>query len=187
MLLNIGFNREGLLAPRPTPKLEDHPSSAVRDCLFNLFAATLLIGGRSSIRNLRTRHAVVTGTHYMELYIYIYLYIHKYAHFVFQLSLQRGVMADAVWLFFLETSVDRFLEGIYIPVDCEFLVAQRSGEDAVQLTEVYRVGEGLPLQRQHFGTWDQNGLRVSNESLVRRRSNFHNYTITATSFNVSRN
>ena len=61
MLLSIGFNREGLLAPRPTPKLEDHPSSAVRDCLFNLFAATLLIGGRSSIRNLRTRHAVVTG------------------------------------------------------------------------------------------------------------------------------
>jgi len=41
-----------LLAPRPTPKLEDHPSSAVRDCLFNLFADTLLIGGRSSIRIL---------------------------------------------------------------------------------------------------------------------------------------
>jgi hypothetical protein len=57
------FYREGLLAPRPAPKLEDHPSSAVRDCLFNLFAATLLIGGRSFIRNLRTRHAVVTGTH----------------------------------------------------------------------------------------------------------------------------
>jgi len=41
-----------LLAPRPTPKLEDHPSSAVSDCLFNLFADTLHIGGRSSIRNL---------------------------------------------------------------------------------------------------------------------------------------
>ena len=52
-----------MLAPRPTPKLEDHPSSAVRRCLFNLFTATLHIGGRSSIRNLRTRHAVVTGTH----------------------------------------------------------------------------------------------------------------------------
>jgi hypothetical protein len=52
-----------LLAPRPTPKLEDHPSSAVRGCLFNLFTATLHIGGRSSIRNRRTRHAVVTGTH----------------------------------------------------------------------------------------------------------------------------
>jgi hypothetical protein len=50
-------------APRPTPKLEDHPSSAVRDCLFNVFAAALHIGGRSSLRNLRTRHSVVTGTH----------------------------------------------------------------------------------------------------------------------------
>ena len=60
------FYRERLLAPRPTPKLEGHPSSAVHDCLFNLFAATLHIGGRSSIRNLRKRHAVVTGTHYME-------------------------------------------------------------------------------------------------------------------------
>jgi len=61
------FYREGLLAPRPTPKLEDHSLSTVRDCSFNLFAATLPIGGRSSIRNLRTRHAVVTGTHYMEI------------------------------------------------------------------------------------------------------------------------
>ena len=58
----IRFYGEQLLAPRPTPKLED-PLSAVRDCLFNIFAATLHIGGRSSIRNLRTRHAVVTGTH----------------------------------------------------------------------------------------------------------------------------
>jgi hypothetical protein len=54
----ISFGEE-LLAPRPTPKLEDHPLSAVRDCIF---AATLHIGCRSSIRNPRTRHAVVTGT-----------------------------------------------------------------------------------------------------------------------------
>jgi hypothetical protein len=60
---NVGFHGEALLAPRATPKLKDHPLSAVRDCLFNIFAATLHIGGRSSIRNLRTRHAVVTGTH----------------------------------------------------------------------------------------------------------------------------
>jgi hypothetical protein len=58
----IRFQSEALLAPRPTPKLEDHPLSAVRDCLFNTFTATLHTGGRSSIRNLRTRHAVGTGT-----------------------------------------------------------------------------------------------------------------------------
>jgi hypothetical protein len=45
-----------LLAPCPTPLL------AVRDLLFNKRIATLHIGGRSSLHNLRTRHAVVTGT-----------------------------------------------------------------------------------------------------------------------------
>jgi hypothetical protein len=37
----IIFYGEGLLAPCPSPKLEDHPLSVVRDCLFNVFAATL--------------------------------------------------------------------------------------------------------------------------------------------------
>jgi hypothetical protein len=55
------FYGEELLAR--TPKLEDNPLSAVRDCLFNIFAATLHIGGRSSTRNLRTRHAAVKRTH----------------------------------------------------------------------------------------------------------------------------
>jgi hypothetical protein len=44
------------------PKLKDNPLSAIRDCLFNIFAATLHIGGRSSISNPRARLAVVTGT-----------------------------------------------------------------------------------------------------------------------------
>ena len=37
------FYGEELLAPRPTPKLEDHPLSAVRNCLFKVFAATVHI------------------------------------------------------------------------------------------------------------------------------------------------
>jgi len=56
------FYGEESLATRPAPKLEDHPLSAVRDCLSNIFAATLHIGGRSTIRNLRTRHVLMTGT-----------------------------------------------------------------------------------------------------------------------------
>jgi hypothetical protein len=35
------FYGEELLAPRPNPKLEDHPLLAVHDCLFNVLAATL--------------------------------------------------------------------------------------------------------------------------------------------------
>ena len=44
-------------------KHEDHSLSAIRDYLFNIFAATLHVRGLSFIRNLRTRHGVVTGTH----------------------------------------------------------------------------------------------------------------------------
>jgi hypothetical protein len=57
------FYGEELLASHLTPKLEDHPLLAVSDCLFIIFAATLHNGGRSSIRNPRTRHVVVTRTH----------------------------------------------------------------------------------------------------------------------------
>jgi len=37
--LVIFFLRKELVAPRPTPKLDDHPLSAVHDCLFNIFAS----------------------------------------------------------------------------------------------------------------------------------------------------
>ena len=57
------FYGEKLLAPLSNPKLEDHPLSTVRGYLFNIFTATLHVGDRSSIRNRKTRHAVVTGTH----------------------------------------------------------------------------------------------------------------------------
>jgi hypothetical protein len=44
---NASFYDEELLAPRPTAKLEDHPLSAVYDCVFNIFATAVRIGGRS--------------------------------------------------------------------------------------------------------------------------------------------
>jgi hypothetical protein len=57
------FYSEKLLAPRSAPKLEERPLSAVCNCLFNISAATLHIGGLSSICNLRMCHALVRGTH----------------------------------------------------------------------------------------------------------------------------
>jgi hypothetical protein len=61
---------EELLVPRPTPKLEDHPLSAVRDCLFNVFAGALHIWRPflhpqhedAPCRGDRDRLIVVTGT-----------------------------------------------------------------------------------------------------------------------------
>jgi hypothetical protein len=41
------FYSEESIAPRLSPKLEDHLFSALRDCLFNIFRATVHIGGPS--------------------------------------------------------------------------------------------------------------------------------------------
>jgi len=69
---------------RPTLKLVDHTLSTVRDCLFNIFAATQHNGDRSSIRNLRTRHSVVTDTHtHTHTHIYIYISIIFFLNYVF--------------------------------------------------------------------------------------------------------
>jgi len=56
------FYSEELSVPRPNRKLDDHPLLAVRDCLFNIFAAFLYIVVHSSIRNLRTHDGVTTRT-----------------------------------------------------------------------------------------------------------------------------
>ena len=71
----IRFYGEELLTPCPSPKLEHRPLSAVRDCLFNIFSSTLHIRDRSSIRNLRTRHAVLTVTHLSRGVILFKLFI----------------------------------------------------------------------------------------------------------------
>jgi hypothetical protein len=60
LVTTLFFYGEELLAKRPTVDVEAHPLSAVRDCLFNIFAAALHTKGVSSINNLRTRHAVAT-------------------------------------------------------------------------------------------------------------------------------
>ena len=39
----MGFQGDALLPPRPNPKLEDHPLSAARDCLFKKLSYFLLI------------------------------------------------------------------------------------------------------------------------------------------------
>jgi hypothetical protein len=40
-LIWFSFYDEQLSAPRPNSKLDDHPLSAVRDCLLNAFVVTI--------------------------------------------------------------------------------------------------------------------------------------------------
>jgi hypothetical protein len=81
VILNMCFLRRGVVSNSPNPQAGGPPIAAVRCCLFNLFTATLHIGGRSSIRNLRTRHAVVTGTHIPNFYEFkLILDVHELVH-----------------------------------------------------------------------------------------------------------
>jgi hypothetical protein len=57
------FYGEELLVPRPTPKSEDHPFSATRDCLFNIYTDPPYLEMIVSIHNLRTSPSAATGTH----------------------------------------------------------------------------------------------------------------------------
>ena len=53
----------GVVSTSPNPQAGGPRLVGCPRLLIQIFAATLHIGGRSSIRNLRTRHAMMTGTH----------------------------------------------------------------------------------------------------------------------------
>jgi len=58
----VSFYGEDLTTCGPNPKLMDHALSAIRDCLFNIFAASFHVGVCSTIHDLLTRHVVVTDS-----------------------------------------------------------------------------------------------------------------------------
>ena len=75
----IRFYDEQLFAPHPTTNLQYYPLSAVRGCLFNIFTATLHIGGHVSIHNLKMCHAVASGFHLSWLYYIVWwIYYNKW-------------------------------------------------------------------------------------------------------------
>ncbi|XP_021942723.1 glutamate receptor 1-like [Zootermopsis nevadensis] len=84
--------------------------------------------------------------------------------------------ARSVWLMLLSvgTEIDTFFSDIDVPVDSEFVVAHRP-EDYVQLTEVYRVRNGYPLQKQVFGEINAGNkvLNLTDIGFYERRNNLH--------------
>jgi len=76
--VKASFYGEELLAPLPTPKLENRPLSAAHDCVFSILGATLHIG--RSIRKLRTRYALATGTSHMYVSVCTHTHTHTHTH-----------------------------------------------------------------------------------------------------------
>jgi hypothetical protein len=96
--------------------------------------------------------------------------------------------ARSVWLMLLNvgTEIDTLLTGIDMQINSEFLVAHRQ-EDDVQLTEVYRVKNGYPLQKHVFGEVNarKNVLNFTDIGFYGRRNNLHGLTMEAVTIHVS--
>jgi hypothetical protein len=94
-------------------------------------------------------------------------------------------MSESKWLSFFDsmTSLEDFFAKIYIPLDCEFLVAQRSNgtEDVdleVSLTEVYKVHPTRPLQINPVARWSSSsGLTWSEVSFLDRRGDLQGISL----------
>jgi hypothetical protein len=63
--------RWGLVSLLPNPQAGGLPLIGCLYCLLNIFAATLHIGDLSSIHNLRTWYAVVTGAHLSRCWLFL--------------------------------------------------------------------------------------------------------------------
>ncbi|PSN30354.1 Ionotropic receptor 123 [Blattella germanica] len=90
-------------------------------------------------------------------------------------------MSDSAWLLFLnsDADLDIIFSKVDIPFNCEFLVAQTQ-TDYVRLTEVYRVNQSLPLQKQYFGSWSsRKGLNVHAGGMYTRRNDLQGILLRA--------
>jgi hypothetical protein len=93
-----------LLALYPNPKMGNHPSSVIHNCLYNIFIHRYPSHLEAVYlhHNLRTYHAVVTGRHITLFTIYfikIYLIIILSTPFVFQVCAFGGVSLPKLYTF----------------------------------------------------------------------------------------
>jgi hypothetical protein len=94
-------------------------------------------------------------------------------------------MKDAVWLLYLPAgaSLEKHLQGVRVPLDSKFLVAQAQDDD-VLLSAVYHISD--KLQKFRFGTWSPSGglCITAWGDLYDRRSNLQGTVINASSIQV---
>jgi hypothetical protein len=105
--------------------------------------------------------------------------------------LSEACLADAVWILFSNfqdtdsESLEEFFRDVYIPLDCQFLVAHPQDTDVV-IREVYHVARNFPLTKNYFGIWSQErGIAVTTISFFERRNDLQGMTMKAATMTVS--
>jgi hypothetical protein len=91
------------------------------------------------------------------------------------------------WLWFSNSSVllENLFADIYIPFDCEFLVAREDPKGGLSLYEVYRANRTAPLQNHLLAVGSQqSSLSWDMRSLYERRKDLFGATIRAATYQV---
>lgn len=97
-------------------------------------------------------------------------------------------MAYPTWLIFFgdDTSIEDYFKDMYIPFDCNFLVAQKdSSGTAETITEVYQIEPDTPIIRGTFATYnEQDGVKTTTITFYDRRSDLRGKHFRVTSIEV---
>ena len=99
----------------------------------------------------------------------------------FQISNKNG-MNEAKWLLFLDRSdtLDDYFDGVFIPINCEFLVVEWKGNYGFVIKEVYNVAPQVHYDVGQVGTWKADGLATwTEQSIFTRRKNLRKIVINA--------
>ena len=92
------------------------------------------------------------------------------------------------WLWFSNSSVllEHLFADIYIPFDCEFLVAREDPKGGFSLFEVYRANRTAPLQSHLLAVGSQqSSLSWDMRSFYERRKNLFGATLRVASYQVT--
>ena len=99
----------------------------------------------------------------------------------------RTSPAGPTWLLFANSSleIENLFAHIYIPFNCEFLVAREERQGVFSIVEVYRVNRTQPLLILEVATWSlKDGAKWYYSSLYKRRQNLHGHPIKVMTLDV---
>jgi hypothetical protein len=101
------------------------------------------------------------GTHHISSYV------------IFKV-LAKVQLTLAEWLLFLwdPCPLEDIFQRLFIPLDCEFLVAKWLKNGSVKLKEVYHISPKFDLEQHTVGNWSlQHGLQWRTVGFYKRRKN----------------
>jgi hypothetical protein len=88
--------------------------------------------------------------------------------------LEKVELTLAEWLLFLPevSGIGHTFQGLFIPLDCEFLVALWHEDGTVNLKEVYHISKVSSLEQHTVGNWSlRHGLQWRTTGFYKRRKN----------------